>query len=201
MIRSIVMATSLTLCVGALQGCAGIVIAGAAGTAMVLHDRRDFSTQVDDTALEMTVTHALATNEGLKNQARLRLFAVNRKILAVGQVPSDFLKSEVDRIVRSEDGVTQFYNELEIAEPIPFSIRSHDSWLSTKVRTALISDEEFDFTRVKIITENGRIYLMGLVTQKEADMATEITRKVSGVKEVVRVFELVTEEEKQQVPH
>lgn len=183
----LICATSLM----ALQGCAVLFVAGTAATAVALHDRRDISTQMEDKAVEIGINNSLSKRPELVDRTRVRVFAVNGKVLLVGQVPSHEFKSQVDEIARTQDGVSRVYNELEIAQPISLSKRSEDSWISTKVRADLVGNKEMDFARVKVVTENQRIYLMGVLTQEEADLATEITRNVSGVREVVRVFDLV----------
>ena len=177
-----------------LQGCAAVFVAGTASTAMMLHDRRDFETQLQDTNLELTLNHTLAKHADLLDpqQARLRIFAMNSKVLLVGQVTSNQLKDKVIQLIRKQKGVVQLYDELSIAAPISFTVRSQDSWLSAKVRTSLIADEKIDFSRIKIVTENQKIYLMGIVTREEADRATELARQTVGVKEVIRVFEFVS---------
>lgn len=174
-----------------LQGCAAIFVAGTAATASMLHDRRDLATQAEDTGIEIGINNALSKVPDLTNKTRVRVFAINGKVLLVGQVLTHEFKSKVDAITRQQQGVTKVYNELEIAKPIPLSQRTEDSWISTKVRADLIASKEADFARIKVITENRRIYLMGVVTAAEADIATETTRNVSGVKEVIRVFEIV----------
>lgn len=178
-------------CVLALQGCAVLFVAGTAATAVALHDRRDISTQVEDTGVEISINNALSKIPELADKGRIRVFAVNGRVLLVGQVASHQLKSQADSIARQQKAVNRVYNELQIAKPIPISKRTEDSWISTKARADLIANKEMDFVRVKVITENQRIYLMGVLTSAEADLATEITRNVSGVKEVIRVFELV----------
>ncbi|MBD1389918.1 BON domain-containing protein [Neiella sp. HB171785] len=177
-----------------VQGCAGVIVAGAAGTATMLHDRRPVTTQVEDTKLEFELSSAFSESEGLNKQSRIRVFAVNGTVLLVGQVPSSYLMDEVKRISASQVDSAKLHNELEIREPISLTTRSSDSWLSTKVRSALLADENTEFARLKIITEDGKVFLMGVVTRSEANIATEIVRNVGGVSEVVRVFEFVPEE-------
>nr|WP_224745948.1 BON domain-containing protein [Neiella litorisoli] len=160
----------------------------------MLHDRRPVTTQVEDTKLEFELSSAFSESEGLNKQSRIRVFAVNGTVLLVGQVPSSYLMDEVKRISASQVDSAKLHNELEIREPISLTTRSSDSWLSTKVRSALLADENTEFARLKIITEDGKVFLMGVVTRSEANIATEIVRNVGGVSEVVRVFEFVPEE-------
>ncbi|MBW8189498.1 BON domain-containing protein [Neiella marina] len=176
-----------------LQGCAGIIVAGAAGTASMLHDRRSMTQQVEDTQLEFDLASALSESDAIRNQARVRVFVLNGKVLLVGQAPTSHLMSEIKRISASKVTGNSIHNELQLKEPISLTTRSSDSWLSTKVRSTLLADEDTEFARLRIIIEDGRVYLMGLLTHAEADVATEIVRKIEGVKEVIRVFEFVSE--------
>ncbi len=187
----------LVFCVAALlsllQGCAVLFVAGTAATAVALHDRRDISTQMTDAKLELAINTTLIQQDNLKDNARIRVFAVNGNVLLVGQVPTRELKAEVDALARKQKGVNSVYNELAIRQPIPISQRSEDSWISTKARADLIANEEADFARLKIITEDQRVYLLGVLNESEAATATEICRHVSGVKEVIRVFDVVSD--------
>lgn len=185
---------SLLLCLIstlALQGCAALFVAGTAATAVVLHDRRDVSTQVEDKGIEFGINNSLSKEEGLVAQGRVRVFSVNSRVLLVGQMPTHALKARVDEVARQQEGVTKVFNEITIGAPIPISQRSQDSWLSTKVRADLVSSEEVDSARTKVVVEDGRVYLMGVLTLDEAAAATEICRNVTGVKEVVRVFDII----------
>lgn len=189
--RFILVVASLSLLL--LQGCAVLFVAGTAATAVALHDRRDLSTQVEDAKIELAINTEIIKQDDLKDNVRVRVSSVNGKVLLVGQLPSRELKAKVDSIARKQKGVTQVYNELTLGQPIPISQRSEDSWIATKVRADLIANKEVDFARLTVVTEDQRVYLMGVMTAAEANLATEICRHTNGVKEVIKVFDLVSE--------
>jgi osmotically-inducible protein OsmY len=186
---------ALLIATDLLSGCAPLVIGGAAaGTAVVANSRRSPGAVVDDETIEDKVRLALLENRELGTQIHLEITSYNGVVLLTGEAPTAELRSQVETIVKGIPMARQIHNEMIIAEPSPFKTRANDSLITTKVKTELlrITDiEGFNGTRVKVVTDNGTVYLMGLVTHKEAEAVTEVARQVGGVQKVVKLFEYI----------
>ena len=174
-----------------LQGCAAVVVGGAAGTAKASGDRRTLGAQWDDQAIELKAANLLADNKPLSAASKISVYSNNGRVLLVGQTPSEEFKRDAEDRVHKVEGVRHVYNELQIRKPIGFDRQSNDSWITSKVKSQMLVTKGVDSTRFKVITENSVVYLMGLVTRAEADKAIDIARHVSGVNKVVKVFEYV----------
>ena len=182
---------ALALLTGALllQGCAAVVVGGAAGTAKATGDRRTLGAQWDDQTIELKAANLLADNKSLSASSKISVYSNNGRVLLVGQTPSDAYKLEAGKIVARIDGVRHVYNELRLGQPVSIGVRSNDSWITSKVRADMLGAKNFDSAKVKVVTENGEVFLIGLVTRQEGDQAVEIARHVSGVKRVIKAFE------------
>ena len=176
----------------ALTGCAPLVIGVvAAGTAVVATDRRSTGTQIDDKAIQVRVANELT--EALKgNDIHISVNSFERRVLLTGEVPSEALKSEAGAVAARSKDVRLVSNELVIAPPSTFSERTDDNALGARVRAAFVNTKEIAFNSVDIVTERRTIYLMGRVTQKEGDVAAHVASRVSGVKQVVKLFDVAT---------
>ncbi|GAA4500272.1 division/outer membrane stress-associated lipid-binding lipoprotein [Pseudaeromonas paramecii] len=183
----IALLTSLLL----LQGCAGVIVAGAATTAAVANDRRTIGSQLDDQSIEMKVNSELAKLKELNAVSRIVPVSTNGKVLLVGQTPNQGYKDKAGQVVAKIPGVRQVYNEVRLRQPLGLSGQSNDTWLTSKIKTDLLMRKNFDSTHIKVNTEDGEVFLSGLVTRAEGETAVEITRNVSGVRKVVKVFEYV----------
>ncbi|GAA5218897.1 BON domain-containing protein [Corallincola platygyrae] len=176
----------------ALQGCAAVIIAGAAGTAAAIDDRRTIGSQIDDNAIEIKAVGRLRERKDIWDHSRISISSVNGTLLLVGQTPTAHLRSEIAKTVSGITSVKTVHNQIKIGTPIGLSTQTNDAWITTKVKADLIGDKSVNGNQVKVVTENSEVYLLGLVTQAEAARATEIARNVTGVKQVVRVFEYTT---------
>ena len=175
-----------------LQGCVGVLLAGGATTGVVVaKDRRTVTAQVDDQKIELNARHDLSERTDISRTSHISINSNNGIVLLVGQTPHQKYSDEVRAMVERQEGVRKIYNEMKIEEPIGYDIRSNDSWITSKVRTMLIAEKHFDSSHVKVITEDSQVFLMGLVTHDEGELAVEIARNVSGVEKVIRVFEYV----------
>ncbi len=175
-----------------LQGCVGVLLAGGATTGVVVaKDRRTVTAQVDDQKIELNARHDLSERTDISRISHISINSNNGIVLLVGQTPHQKYSDEVRAMVERQEGVRKIYNEIKIEEPIGYDIRSNDSWITSKVRTMLIAEKHFDSSHVKVITEDSQVFLMGLVTHDEGELAVEIARNVSGVEKVIRVFEYV----------
>ena len=196
---------ALLIATNLLYGCAPVVIGGAAaGTAVVATSRRSPGSVVDDGTIELKTRLAIIENKELNRQVHVEITSYNGIILLTGQAPSEQLRTEVENLVRNIPEVQSLaskagtappiHDEITIAAPNSLMTRTSDSLVTAKVKTGLlgITDiEGFNGTRVKVITENGTVYLMGLLTRKEADAVTEKARQVGGVQRVVKLFEYI----------
>ncbi len=172
-----------------LSGCAGLLMAGAVGGAVVANDRRTLGNQIDDHALEVKMASALREHEDLTAQTRISAISMNQQVLLVGQVPNQLLHDKAVKVLKGLDGVETLHDQLRRGSPIGLGTSSQDSWITTKVKSRMFSDGELDALRIKVITENGEVFLLGLVDPQEADRAVEIARTTAGVRKVVKVFE------------
>lgn len=174
-----------------VSGCGVLVVGGAATGVAIAHDRRTSGTVIEDEAIEIKAGQALGSDPEIKAQTHIDVTSYNLEVLLTGEAPSEELRDRAGYLVSRVEKVTRVYNEIVIAAPSAMSARSSDAWITTKVKTALIDVdvEGFDITRVKVVTERGVVYLMGLVTRKEAEAATDVVRRVGGVQRVVRLFQ------------
>ncbi len=174
------------------SGCAPLVIGGvAATTASVAHDRRTAGSIIEDDAIKLRVSNALYDDKPLNDNSHINVTTFNGIVLLSGETPTQAFRTQADEIARAQEKVRRVYNELQIAAPSSMMTRSSDAWVTTKVKGSLVGLDikGFDPSRVKVTTENGTVFLMGLVYHKEADAAVEATRKVGGVQRVVKLFE------------
>ena len=178
-----------------LQGCAGVVVGGAATGVAVAHDRRSAGTVIDDQGTSWKVSQAIFNDQELSSPSHINVEVYNGAVLLTGETPSEDLKIRANAIAARIIGTEKpIYNELQIAAPTTISSRTNDAYITTKVKTALLDINEipdFDFTRVSVTTEAGVVYLMGLVSTQEADAVTNKARNVAGVKKVVKLFEYI----------
>lgn len=172
-----------------LQGCAPAVATGAAVGVAVVHDRRSTGTVLDDNTIEFKLLGAMAKDPELSEQTHINATAYNGIVLLSGEAPSETLRARALTLARGHEKVRNVYNEVAIAAPSSLLSRSSDTLITSKVKTKMIADENLDPTRAKVVTERGTVYLMGMVTRREAELATGIARSVGGVQKVVKLFE------------
>lgn len=178
----------------ALQGCAPLAVGGAAtGAVMVYNDRRTTGAYVEDEGVEWRARRALRERFG--SAVNISVTSYNRNVLLTGQVPESSLKSEAERIVAEVEHVQGLVNELQVAGLSTLSERSNDAMLTSMVKARLVDDPRVSANHIKVVTEAATVYLMGIVTRAEAEGATEVARTTRGVQKVVRVFEIISEEE------
>ncbi|WEF32063.1 BON domain-containing protein [Pseudoduganella chitinolytica] len=176
-----------------LSGCVALVAGGAVAGTMAASDRRTFGAQTEDKSIAVKADVRIRNIVGDAGHVNVNSF--NRKALVTGEVRDEAMKAAVEREVKAIEGVQSVVNELEIAGPASYTSRSNDALLTTKVKASLVDAKDISANSFKVVTERGVVYLMGRVTQREANKATEIARGVNGVSKVVRVFEYITEEE------
>lgn len=180
---------AIVLLAFALQGCVGAVIVGGAAVAgKVATDPRSVGGQIDDETLELRVGDALSKDAQLKKEARVLPTAYEGRVLLVGETPTAELAKHAGQIAAGVQGVTAVYNEIRVGKPISFGTISNDTWITTKVRSQLLGSDQVKSSNVKVTTENGEVFLLGLVTEREGKAAADIASRVSGVKHVTTAF-------------
>ncbi len=192
--RSTLLAVALlATTVPALQGCFPIVAAGAGAGVLMITDRRPSETFLADEAIEIRSMNRL--NEKFGDKAHLNVTSYNLKVLLTGETPDAAMKEEAEKIAAGVVNVKGVMNEIQVVGSSSFGSRSNDTYITSKVKARFIEADKFRTTQVKVVTEATVVYLLGLVTRKEAEDATEIARTTTGVKKVVRMFDYIDEAE------
>jgi osmotically-inducible protein OsmY len=176
-----------------LSACAPLIIGGAVVGGVMAVDRRTAGTQVEDEGIELRASNRI--RETLGDRAHVNVTSYNRQVLLTGEVLSAQDRQSVEQMVSSVENVRSVVNDLAVMPITSLSQRSNDTFITGKVRASLVDAQDISANSFKVVTERNIVYLMGRVSQREANRATDITRGVSGVSKVVRVFEVVTEEE------
>ena len=178
----------------ALSACAPLLLGGAiVGSSVMVTDRRTTGTQVDDQAIELK--GGKRVSEAIGDRGSVSVTSYNRIVLLTGTVTNDADKAAVERAVAGIENVRSVVNELAIGAAASFGNRSNDTLLTSKIKASMVDAKDVQVNSYKVITERGIVYLMGRVTEREATRASDIARGVSGVRKVVRVFEIVSEAE------
>ena len=183
---------AVTLTMG-LSACAPLIVGGAMGGALVAVDRRTSGAQLDDQGIELRATNRLRDQMG--NRARAAVTSYNRRVLLTGEVASVADKELAGKIVSGVDNVAEIVNELSVTNSPSLTERAADTLITGRLKASLVDAKDLSANAFKVVTERSTVYLMGRVTQREADRATDIARNTSGVQRVVRSFEILTEEE------
>ena len=173
-----------------LGGCIpALVVGGAATGAVVANDRRAAEVVLGDERVELMAINRLSQAFG--DRGHINVTSYNYSVLLSGEVPDDKSREQAERIAAQVERVRSVVNEIQVAGSTTMGSRANDTYLTGRVKAAYVAAQRFSPNHVKLVTEAGVVYLMGLVTRQEADDATELTRDISGVRKVVRVFEYV----------
>jgi len=186
----LLLATSMV----SLSGCTALFLGGAATTLGVIHDRRSAGTILDDRAIELTVYSRIADEPQLARSANISVTSYNNVVLLSGQVTDPAQRQRAEAIAANANQVRHVFNELEVAPPANWSNTGTDALISSMVKGSLFQIgglPDFDPTRVKVVTDRGTVYLMGLVKPEEAEAVTATVRQVNGVQRVVKLFEYI----------
>jgi osmotically-inducible protein OsmY len=171
-----------------LQGCAPVIVAGAAGATMMAVDRRTSGAQVDDGTIEFKTESEAGTRWG--NDIHLNVTSYNGNVLLTGEAPNAQVKSEIVRIARAtHDRVRKIYDEMVIGPVTDLGARSNDTYITSKVKARMIDSESVKSIYVKVVTERSVVYLMGIVSRQEGDAAAQVAATTEGVARVVKLFE------------
>jgi osmotically-inducible protein OsmY len=177
---------------GNLAGCVPVVAGGAAAGGLMAADRRTSGAYIDDQAIELKASKQI--NDTLDTRVHTDVTSYNRNVLLTGEAYDEAAKQKAESVVKGIENVRSVTNEMIIGPQSSVSSRSNDAYLTSKVKARMVSENKFPANYVKVITENGVVYLMGMVTRQEADDAVEIVRNTEGVDKVVKVFEYVVVE-------
>jgi osmotically-inducible protein OsmY len=172
-----------------LQACVPAVVGGAAAGAGAAHDRRTLGAIIDDENIELKAAAKIGLDADLKNLVHVNVTSMNGIVLLTGEAATSEARDLILNHVREINGVRRITNELRIAEPSSFGSRSKDSLITSAVKSRFVVDRNIDPTRVKVVTEASVVYLLGLVTQAEGDLAAERAANIDGVERIVKVFE------------
>jgi osmotically-inducible protein OsmY len=184
---------ALALCAPILAGCFGAAAVGVGAGALMLTDRRNPETYISDEGMEIRALNRISENYG--DKVHVNVVSFNRMVLLTGEVPTETIKTDVEKLVAGVPNIKSISNELAIAGPSSYGGRSNDSYITSKVKARFVDANKFAPNHVKVVTEAGVVFLLGLVTQAEANAAVEIARTTGGVQKVVRVFEIISPEQ------
>lgn len=197
-IRKYLSSATLLTCLGAsvavsFTACVPLMVGGAVVGTLVATDRRTSGAQLEDEGIDLRSANRI--REALGDRAHVNINSYNRQVLLTGEVPTAQDKQNVEQIVSKVDNVRSIVNGIAVLGNSTIGQRSSDSLLTAKVKAGLVDAKDLFAGAFKVVTERGTTYLMGRVSQREADRATEVARGVGGVQKVVRIFEIISEYE------
>lgn len=178
----------------ALQGCPAVIGVGGLAAVSSLEDRRSTGTQLDDRQIESRAADRVG---GLGERAHVNVASFNRSVLLTGEAWDEATRAEVEKLVAAVPNVRSVTNEIQVSGLSSLGSRANDTALTAKVKARLLGVKELNSQHVKVVTEAGVVYLLGLVTESEAEAATEVARTTEGVRKVIRVFEYCTSSDEQ----
>lgn len=198
MIKSVFQRVALTgllaaALVGGLSACAPLVVGGVATGVLVASDRRTSGIQLEDEGIELRSANRL--RDALGDKGHVNVTSFNRQVLLTGEVPTEQDKANVERLIGQVENVRLVVNELAVMGNSSLTQRSNDALVSGRVKAAIVDARDLTVHAFKVVTERGTVYLMGRVTQREATRVTDVVRATQGVQRVVRVLEVISEEE------
>ena len=196
--RITIQSLALLLVATCLQGCIAAAVGGGAAAANAAHDRRTVGNMIDDQNIELSALQRINQNPQFDDQDRIKVISYNGIVLLVGETSAPENKALATELISRIQGVRKVVNDMDVTEKPGFGTRTGDTYLTSKVKTAMLTKNPvagFDLTRIKTVTVRDTVYLMGLVTPEEGEAAAEVARNVGGVERVVKVFEYVEVEE------
>lgn len=176
-------------CVTVLQGCAAAAVVAIVGGVTVAADNRTIGKQIDDQRIEVVAHNELTKLEEINEYANIQVVSVNGSVLVVGQALNTRLRDLAIKTISNVNGVLKVHNQVRIGNLVSATTKSNDLWLTSKVKTALLANDKVESSDVKVVTENGEVFLMGLLPEKQANGVVNVTRNISGVNRVYKMFE------------
>lgn len=171
-----------------LQSCFVAGAAAGAAAIAIVYDHRTISNTLEDTKVANKIVANLSAYKQLWKESHIGVTVFNHVALLTGQTPKTEWRQLAGEIAKSVDGVDKVYNQITIQGPTSSLTRTSDSWITTKIRTEMLADQNLKSSSIKVVTENGDVYLMGIVSRQQADIAVDIARKVTGVQRVIKIF-------------
>jgi len=171
-----------------LQSCFVAGAAAGAAAIVVVYDHRTISNTLEDTKIANKIVANLSAYKKLWKDSHIGVTVFNHVALLTGQTPNKEWRQLAGEIAKSVDGVDKVYNQLTIQGPTSSLTRTSDSWITTKIRTEMLAEQNLKSSSIKVVTENGDVFLMGIVSKQQADIAVDIARKVTGVQRVIKIF-------------
>jgi len=173
-----------------LQGCvASAFVAGAAAGGAVVYDKRDLATMKQDLETSHAINRAVRKDKKLASDSHIVVATFNHVVLLTGQVPTPEMRGRAEEIAQNSPNVKRIYNEINVVGTTSALTRSSDAWITAKIKGELLVTRGLHSSQIKVVTEDGTVYLMGLVTRRIAQKAVEVSRHVKGVQRVVKIFE------------
>ena len=179
----------LGLIISQFFGCAAAVVATGATGVAVVNDRRTTGTVIEDESIELEAGKLFWQDKEINDNAHINVTSYNMVVLVTGEAPTEEIRQKIINLVKGIRKVTKVYDELTIAAPSSMVSRSSDTVITSKVKTKLLTLDNVDGSNIKVVTEKGVVYLMGLIKKQEADLATDAVRQVGGVQKVVKLFQ------------
>ncbi|MCK4609161.1 MAG: BON domain-containing protein [Gammaproteobacteria bacterium] len=167
------------------------LVAGATAGGAVVYDNRSMGTMWQDNNTSYQAQILINNDKELKDKANISVAVFDHVVLLVGQAPTKELRDHAQTLIKTVPNIKRICNQITIGQPISASATSNDAWITTKVKSAMLGKKGLSSTQLKVVTEAGVVYLMGLTTPSQGKLAAEVARKVDGVKKVVKVFEYV----------
>ena len=192
-IRRLVVGAALIAATLGASGCLPLIATGAAVGTLAALDRRTVGAQTEDQEIELRGYNRLP--DAIRAAKGVAITSYNRRVLLTGQVPDDTAKADAERTLRAVPGVREVHNELETAHRVTFSTTANDTAITARVKAGFVEQKALDSNAVKVVTENGVVYLMGLVTQREGPGYATVASRVPGVRRVVTLYEYISDEE------
>lgn len=184
---------ALALACASLSGCAPLLLGSAVGGAFVATDRRTSGTQVEDQGIEIKATKRV--RDATADRGHVNVTAYNRQVLLTGEVPTEADKAAAGEAAKGVENVNNVMNELAVTLSSSLSGRSNDVLIATKVKATFVDARDIFANAIKVEVQRGEVYLMGMVTEREANRAAELTATISGVRKVVKAFQIISEDE------
>ena len=187
----------LSIATTSLTGCFPLIAGGVAGGAMVIADRRNPGTQAIDWGIQLEAESFLIKKYG--DNVHINVTVFNRRVLLTGETRTEDLKSDITRQIRAMKNVTDVFNELTPAPISSLTARANDSFITTRIKSTFIATEGVPSNSMRVVTESSKVYLMGIATEAEANRAVDIARSIPGVKQVTKLFDLISESDKRRL--
>lgn len=173
-----------------LQNCIFVVGAAAGAAAVaVVYDHRSISNTLEDMNIAKQIAEKIKAVPTLKNESHIEVTAFNHVVLLTGETPNAEWRQQAETLAQSVPGPTKIYNQISVQGPTSALTHTSDYWITTKIKSLMLATENLKSSSIKVVTENGTVYLMGIVSHEQADTAVDIAKQVSGVQRVIKIFQ------------